>query len=164
MEKFYQDKGFANAKVTSSVGSLSSDWNNFNLTYTVFEGSIIKVASLEVISDIKELEAEAFLSAVSISAGDTYIGSKLDQIRKSIETKANYLGFPFAKVIIESQKTKDPLFLKVVFRIVNGPSLFVERIDIKGNNQTLDRVIRREFSISEGDAFNPILILSLIHI
>ena len=158
LEKFYQDKGFANAKVTSSVGSLSSDWNNFNLTYTVFEGSIVKISSLEVISDIKELEVEPFLSTVSVRAGDTYIRSKLDQIKKGIETKANYLGFPFAKVITESQKTKDPLFLKVVFRIVNGPSLFVERIDIKGNNQTLDRVIRREFSISEGDAFNPILI------
>ena len=158
LEKFYHDRGFANAKVTSSVGSLSSDWNNFNLTYTVFEGSRVKISSLEVISEIKELEAKPFLSTLSVRAGDTYIGSKLDRIRKGIETKANNLGFPFAKVITESQKTEDPLFLKVVFRIFNGPSLFVERIDIKGNNQTLDRVIRREFSISEGDAFNPILI------
>ena len=158
LERFYHDNGYANAKVTSSVGSLSSDWNNFNLTYSVFEGSKVNISSLEIVSDIAGLDPEPFFSKVSLKAGGTFIGSKVERMRKDIESKANSMGFSFAKVTTESKKTKDPQFIDIVFRIFNGPSLFVERIDIKGNNQTLDRVIRREFSISEGDPFNPILI------
>ena len=158
IEQFYQDKGFVNAQVTSSVGSLSNDWKNFNLTYTIFEGSKVTISNLELVSEIQDLDINIVDSAITIKSGDLYIGSKVDRVIKELERKVNAQGFPFAKVVVEKRKTTDPTSLKIVFRIINGPSLFVERIDIKGNNQTLDRVIRREFSISEGDPFNPILI------
>ena len=158
IEQFYHDKGFANAKVISSIGSLSNDWKNFNLTYTIFEGNKISISGIEVTSDIVGLDGKLFNSLVSIKGGDLYIGSKVEKISKEIEKKANKQGYPFAKVDIQRLKTGVPTSLKISFKIFNGPSLFVERIDIKGNNQTLDRVIRREFSISEGDPFNPMLI------
>ena len=68
------------------------------------------------------------------------------------------MGFPFAKVSLKKININEKQSVDIVFMIFNGPSVYVERIDIKGNNQTLDKVIRREFSISEGDAFNPALI------
>ncbi len=158
IEEFYHDKGFANAKVTSSVGSLSNDWKNFNLTYSIFEGTKVAISDVEVVSSIDGLDEKDFSSLLTMKKGDLYVGSKVDKIIKDIERRANKQGFPFAKVNLERKKGVDPASLGIVFKITNGPALFVERIDIKGNNQTLDRVIRREFSISEGDAFNPILI------
>ncbi|MDG2355149.1 MAG: outer membrane protein assembly factor BamA [Paracoccaceae bacterium] len=158
IEEFYRDRGFASAKVTSSVGSLSNDWKNFNLTYSIFEGSRVTISGFEIISNIAGLDPKLFYPLISIKEGDLYIGSKIERLLKKLEKKANNQGFSFAQVTIEKKKTEDPTSLNIVFVIENGPSLFVERIDIKGNNQTLDRVIRREFSISEGDAFNPVLI------
>ena len=108
IEQFYHDKGFANAKVISSIGSLSNDWKNFNLTYTIFEGNKITISGIEVTSDIVGLDGKLFNSLVSIKGGDLYIGSKVEKISKEIEKKANKQGYPFAKVDIQRLKTGVP--------------------------------------------------------
>ena len=158
IEEFYTDKGFANAKIKSSVGTLSDDWKNFNITYTIFEGTKTLISEVKFDNKISNLNLSKIDYLVKIKSGDLYIGSKIEKIRNSIEKKVNDLGFPFAKVSSKKININDKDTIDLVFIIFNGPSLYVERIDIKGNNQTLDKVIRREFSISEGDAFNPTLI------
>ena len=158
LEEFYSDKGFANAKIKSSVGTLSNDWKNFNITYTIFEGNMTLISEVKFDNQISSLDLSAINNLVNIQSGDLYIGSKIEKTRKSIEKRINDLGFPFAKVSSKKINIKEGDNVELVFQIFNGPSLYVERIDIKGNNQTLDKVIRREFSISEGDAFNPTLL------
>ena len=158
IEEFYSDKGFANAKIKSSVGTLSDDWKNFNITYTIFEGTKTLISEVKFDNKISNLNLSKIDYLVKIKSGDLYIGSKIEKIRNSIEKKVNDLGFPFAKVSSKKININDKDTIDLVFIIFNGPSLYVERIDIKGNNQALDKVIRREFSISEGDAFNPTLI------
>ena len=158
LEEFYSNKGFANAKIKSSVGTLSDDWKNFNITYSIFEGNRTLISEVKFDNEISSLDISSIINLVKIKSGDLYIGSKIEKTRKSIEKRINALGFPFAKVSSKKINVKEEDTVELVFKIFNGPSLYVERIDIKGNNQTLDKVIRREFSISEGDAFNPTLI------
>ena len=158
LEEFYSEKGFANAKIKSSVGSLSDDWKNFNITYTIFEGNKTLISEVKFDNQISSLNLSDVGNLINIKSGDLYVGSKIEKLRKSIEKKVNDLGFPFAKVSSKKINIEERDNVELVFRIFNGPSLYVERIDIKGNSQTLDKVIRREFSISEGDAFNPTLI------
>ena len=158
LEEFYSDKGFANAKIKSSVGTLSDDWKNFNITYTIFEGNKTLISKVKFENQISSLDLSKINNLVKIKSGDLYIGSKIEKTRKSIEKRVNDLGFPFAKVSSKKINIKERDNVELVFHIFNGPSLYIERIDIKGNNQTLDKVIRREFSISEGDAFNPTLL------
>ena len=158
LEEFYSDKGFANAKVKSSVGTLSDDGKSFNITYTIFEGNRTSISEVKFENKISTLDLSDIKYLVKTKKGDLYVGSEIEKIRKSLEKKVIDLGFPFAKVSIKKINMNEKQTVDIVFMIFNGPSLYVERIDIKGNNQTLDKVIRREFSISEGDAFNPALI------
>src|SRR5207237_4402611 len=46
----------------------------------------------------------------------------------------------------------------VAFVSEQGPRTYIERIEIHGNTRTRDYVIRREFDIAEGDAYNKALI------
>ena len=158
LEEFYSDKGFANAKVKSSVGTLSDDGKSFNITYTIFEGNRTSISEVKFENKIPTLDLSDIRYLVKTKTGDLYVGSEIEKIRKSLEKKVIDLGFPFAKVSLKKININEKQSVDIVFMIFNGPSLYVERIDIKGNNQTLDKVIRREFSISEGDAFNPALI------
>ena len=158
LEEFYSDKGFANARVKSSVGTLSDDGKSFNLTYTIFEGNRTSISKVKFENKISTLDLSDIRYLVKTKKGDLYVGSEIEKIRKSLEKKVIDLGFPFAKVSLKKININEKQSVDIVFMIFNGPSLYVERIDIKGNNQTLDKVIRREFSISEGDAFNPALI------
>ena len=158
LEEFYSDKGFANAKVKSSVGTLSDDGKSFNITYTIFEGNRTSISEVKFENKISTLDLSDIRYLVKTKKGDLYVGSEIEKIRKSLEKKVIELGFPFAKVSLKKININEKQSVDIVFMIFNGPSLYVERIDIKGNNQTLDKVIRREFSISEGDAFNPALI------
>ena len=158
LEEFYSDKGFANAKVKSSVGTLSDDGKSFNITYTIFEGNRTSISEVKFENKISNLDLSDIRYLVKTKKGDLYVGSEIEKIRKSLEKKVIDLGFPFAKVSLQKININEKQSVDIVFMIFNGPSLYVERIDIKGNNQTLDKVIRREFSISEGDAFNPALI------
>ena len=158
LEEFYSNKGFANAKVKSSVGTLSDDGKSFNITYTIFEGNRTSISEVKFENKISTLDLSDIRYLVKTKKGDLYVGSDIEKIRKSLEKKVIDLGFPFAKVSLKKININEKQSVDIVFMIFNGPSLYVERIDIKGNNQTLDKVIRREFSISEGDAFNPALI------
>ena len=158
LEEFYSNKGFANAKVKSSVGTLSDDGKSFNITYTIFEGNRTSISEVKFENKISTLDLSDIRYLVKTKKGDLYVGSEIEKIRKSLEKKVIDLGFPFAKVSLKKININEKQSVDIVFMIFNGPSLYVERIDIKGNNQTLDKVIRREFSISEGDAFNPALI------
>ena len=158
LEEFYSDKGFANARVKSSVGTLSDDGKSFNITYTIFEGNRTSISEVKFENKISTLDLSDIRYLVKTKKGDLYVGSEIEKIRKSLEKKVIDLGFPFAKVSLKKININKKQSVDIVFMIFNGPSLYVERIDIKGNNQTLDKVIRREFSISEGDAFNPALI------
>ena len=158
LEEFYSDKGFANAKVKSSVGTLSDDGKSFNITYTIFEGNRTSISDVQFENKISTLNLSDISYLIKTKKGDLYVGSEIEKIRKSLEKKVIDLGFPFAKVSLKKINMNEKQSVDIVFMIFNGPSLYVERIDIKGNNQTLDKVIRREFSISEGDAFNPALI------
>ena len=158
LEEFYSDRGFASARVKSSIGTLSDDWKNFNITYTIFEGNKTLISEVKFDNKISGLDLSAINKLVKIKSGDLYVGSKIEKIRNLLEKKVNDLGHPFAKVSSKKINLNEKDKVDLIFVIFNGPSLYVERIDIKGNNQTLDKVIRREFSISEGDAFNPTLI------
>ena len=124
----------------------------------IFEGNRTSISEVKFDNKISTLDLSDIRYLVKTKTGDLYVGSEIEKIRKSLEKKVIDLGFPFAKVSIKKINMNEKQSVDIVFIIFNGPSLYVERIDIKGNNQTLDKVIRREFSISEGDAFNPILI------
>ena len=158
LEQFYKENGFMDVSVTSSLGLLSQDKSAVLLSYSIFEGIRYVVGDVEFESQLAGLKFDEYKAYISFKVGDFYNKSKIEKEIKSIEEKVHSSGNPLIKVSSLSKKVTERgvINLKIIFK--NNQKLFIERIEIRGNSQTLDKVIRREFDTAEGDVFNPIML------
>lgn len=154
LRKFYLSEGYADFRVISAVAELTPDRDGFVVTFTVDEGERYKFGKIDAKISLKDLPAETVIPLLTVRSGDWY---NADAVEKSISTLTDALGnlgYAFVEVKPQITRNKDEHTLDVVFDVHEGPQVYVERIDINGNIRTLDRVIRREFRLVEGDAFN----------
>ena len=154
LRRFYLKRGYADFRVVSAIGELSPDKKSFILNYVLDEGQRYKIKDVKVISDMAEVNTDDMLSEVDIEAGDWY---NVDRIEKGVSVITEELGkkgFAFIDVEPELVKNSQNGELDLTFHIREGERIFVDRINITGNTRTEDEVIRREFRIEEGDAFN----------
>ena len=78
----------------------------------------------------------------------------MEQSSQAIQDYLENRGFAFIEVNPQVTKEAGKHIVDLVFNVTQGPRVYVERIDINGNTSTEDKVIRREFQLAEGDAFN----------
>ncbi len=152
---FYRERGFPDVQVTAGLSEFALDRNGFFLTYSIQEGASYNFGNASVSTSLEGLDTGSFERFVRLRSGRTYNGSKVEKVVEAIEEEATRLGLPFLRAIPRVTKNEADGTVNVNFELVNGARAYVERIDIRGNSQTLDRVIRREFDMAEGDAFNP---------
>lgn len=153
--KFYQDRGYPDVEVTAGLSEFALDRDGFFLTYSIREGGAYDFGNASVSTNLSGVNIDDFQRFVRLRSGRLYNASKVEKVVESIEEEATRLGFPFLRAIPRYTKNEADGTIDVNFELVNGSRAYVERIDIHGNSQTLDRVIRREFDVAEGDAFNP---------
>ena len=154
LRRFYFKRGYADFRVVSAVAELSPDKKSFVLTFVLDEGKRYKIRSLDITSDIADVDTAALRPAVLLENGDWY---NADKVEKSVTALTDELGKKgFAFVDVEPEMTKDTAAgeIDLTFHVKEGERIFVDRINITGNTRTYDKVIRREFRIDEGDAFN----------
>ena len=154
LRRFYFKRGYADFRVVSAVAELSPDKKSFVLTFVLDEGKRYKIRSLDITSDIADVDTAALKPAVQQETGDWY---NADKVEKSVTALTDELGKKgFAFVDVEPEMTKDTAVgeIDLTFHVKEGERIFVDRINITGNTRTYDKVIRREFRIDEGDAFN----------
>ncbi len=158
LRRFYVSHGYADFHVVSAVAELTPSHDNFYVTFTVDEGELYKFGKVEIDSSIKELDPLALRPLIKINQGDQYNG---ELIQKSIDTLTNAAGtrgYAFAEVHPRIRRDHDARTIDVVLKIDQGPRVYVEKINVTGNTRTLDKVVRREFRLVEGDAFNRVLV------
>ena len=158
LENFYKSNGFIDVRITSSVGVLSSDKSNVTLSYTIFEGPQYLIGKVSIDFNGFGLDTERYKNYFTIGRGDIYNREQVAELVKKIENQVISSGLPLAKVRLVVKKVLGLETVNLSLFLENNQKLFVERIEIRGNNQTLDRVIRREFDIVEGDSFNPLML------
>ena len=158
LRQFYQNNGYYDFRVVSAVADLTPDREDFYITFTVEEGEQYNFGEIKVETALEKLNGEALRRAVSIQEGDLYRGDRIEDAIDALTYAAGIAGYAF--VDIRPQIEADPVTneVSITFAIDEGPRVYIERIDIVGNTRTLDRVIRRELRISEGDAFNRVLL------
>ena len=154
LRQFYLENGFAEFEVESSVVELAPDRQGFFLTYTLSEGPRYTFGALEIDSQVEGLDLALFDGTIPAQTGDGFNQSDVEQAVENIREITGREGFAFANVVPRVRQNTEERTVDIVFEIVDGDRVFVERIDITGNTATLDRVIRREFDLVEGDAFN----------
>jgi outer membrane protein insertion porin family len=154
LRQFYLSKGYADFQIASAVSELTQDQKGFIITYVLKEGNRYNINKITVDSKISALDPSVFLDDLLIDDGDSF---NMSLIQKSVDAMVIHggrVGYPFLDVIPNIQKNAEDKKVDITLSLVEGRPLYVERIDIEGNVRTLDKVIRREFTLAEGDAFN----------
>ena len=154
LRQHYLSDGYADFRVTSAIAELTLDQKDFFVTFGVNEGERYKIGKIDIDANLRDLEAKDITGALKVETGEWYDIRDIDKSIDEIVARMGELGYAFVDVrprIKRDQKTRQ---LNITFRIKEGPRVFVERIDISGNVRTLDKVVRREFQLVEGDAFN----------
>lgn len=153
LRRHYLKEGYADFRVVSSVAELTPDRSDFLVTFTIEEGERYKFGKVSVDSKIKNLDSAQLETAVTARQGDWYNAQKVEDTITALQTAAGDFQYAFADVRPRINRNKEDQSIDIVFEVVEGPRVFIERIDIVGNVRTTDKVIRREVLVSEGDAF-----------
>jgi len=156
LRQFYLTNGYADFRVVSSVAELTPDGRDFIVTYVLEEGERYKFGKVEIDSQIRDIKPKEFRPLIKITTGDWYDAQKIENTVESLNETAGLLGYAFADVRPQFDRDKDKREMNVTFQIGEVPRVYVERVQVNGNTVTVDKVIRREFRLAEGDAFNSI--------
>ena len=151
---FYLTNGYADFRVTSAVAELTPDKKDFIITYVVEEGPRYKFGDVKVDSQIRDFDNAKLAQSLPMKKGEWYNAKLIEDSIDSLSQTAGLFGYAFADVNPDIQRDKDTLTMSVTFNIAEAKRTYVERIDINGNTQTQDKVVRREIRVAEGDAFN----------
>ena len=154
LRRFYLSEGYADFRVVSAIAELTEDRDDFIVTFTLDEGPQYNFGNLDVASELRGVEGTELSGLIAADAGDTYDANEVEETVQAITESLGERGFAFVDVRPRVNRDRDALTIDITYEIREGPRVFVERIDIAGNVRTLDEVIRREFTIVEGDAFN----------
>jgi len=154
LHKFYLHKGYADFQILSANADLSPDRKSFYLTYVLYEGPRYKISAITINSSIRTLPSKELRGMVPLSTGDWFDGDALQEGIDALSKRALDLGYAFAQVNPQVQTDPKNKTLSITLNIVNGPRVYIQRIDITGNTRTEDKVIRRELTVAEGDAYN----------
>ena len=158
LRRFYLANGYIDFRVISAVAELTPDRSDFIVTFSLEEGERYRVAAIDVESQLRDLAPEQLLPTVEIEAGDWYDAEQVEETLVALSEAVGSLGYAFVDVQPRIDRDREATTVDLTFEIDEGPRVYVERIDIVGNVRTLDEVIRREFRLAEGDAFNSALI------
>ncbi|HUA56089.1 MAG TPA: outer membrane protein assembly factor BamA [Candidatus Sulfotelmatobacter sp.] len=154
LRRFYLKNGYADFKVLSAVAELAPDQGSFYLTFTIDEGERYKFGKIDVSTTLKNLDVSVLKEQLTTAEGDWYDAEKVDDTIKKLTDQVGNLGYAFVEVEAVVKRDREKRTIGLTYEIREGPKVYVERIDITGNVRTLDKVIRREFRLVEGDAFN----------
>ncbi len=160
LRQFYYNRGYADFRVVSTDAVLDEASNEYTITITVDEGQRYTFGDVQVESTVEGVNADDLKVLVEARSGETYRAKDVQDTMEAISKRVAAAGYPFARVTPRGNRNFETNTIGVDFLVDQGERAYVERIEIRGNTRTRDFVIRREFDMSEGDAFNQEMIAS----
>jgi outer membrane protein insertion porin family len=158
IRRYYLKHGFADVQVVAALTEYDPQRKGFLVTFTIEEGQQYRVASVNFQSSIASLDGNSLARFSQVSIGSLYNAEALEKSVEEMQIEASRRGFAFAIVRPRGDRNFEAHTVSIVFSIDEGPRAYIERINIRNNTRTRDYVIRREFDIAEGDAYNRALV------
>ncbi len=158
VRRFYLSKGYADFRVVSSEVNYNAAGNNFIITVTVEEGPVYRYGKVDVESSMADVPAESLRGKIEGDDGDVYSATEVEKTVENMSLELATRGYAFAQVRPRGSRDYENHTVDVVYSVEEGSRVYVERINVRGNTRTRDYVVRREFDIAEGDAYNHALI------
>lgn len=154
LRQFYYNHGYADFRVLSSEATLDPETNTYVVTFHVDEGDRYEFGTVNVESTVEGVDPEELKSLTESREGKTYRARDVQDSITEISKRVAAAGYPFARVTPRGNRDMANRTIAVDYLVDQGERAYVERIEIRGNTATRDYVIRREFDMAEGDAFN----------
>ena len=158
LRRFYLKKGYADVRIVSAVAVFDPERKGFTVTFTIDEGQRYRFGKVEIVSNVPAVDANTLYGRLRASGGAVYNAEATEKSVENLAIEVARRGYPFAVVRPRGDRDSANARINIAFVIEEGPRVYIERINIRGNTRTRDYVIRREFDIAEGDAYNRALI------
>jgi len=156
IRRFYLKNGYADFRVLSSSAEYSAEQKGYVITIAVEEGEQYRVANVAVDSRVRDVDTGTLQRAVRTSQGDIYNAEAVEKSVEAIASETAKRGYAFTQVRPRGDRDPSSRTVNIVYSVEEGPRVYVERINVRGNTRTRDYVVRREFDMGEGDAFNKV--------
>ncbi|MBF0249476.1 MAG: outer membrane protein assembly factor BamA [Alphaproteobacteria bacterium] len=154
LRRFYLRNGYADFQVLSSVVELTPDRKQFFITFTLEEGKRYRYGDITLNANLRDLNVDDIRDKMDIVSGEWYDSEQIDDTIEELTEAVGTLGYAFVDVRPKVTRDSEAGVIDIAFEVEEGPRVFVERINVTGNVRTMDEVVRREFRLVEGDAFN----------
>src|SRR5215813_10471945 len=158
LRRFYLKHGYIDVRIVSAVAEYDPDRRGFVVTFTIEEGEQYRVGSVDAQSTIRSLDPSLLRGKLRAYPGDVYNAEAVEKTVEDMTIEAARLGYAFASVRPSATRDAQTRTVNLTFTVTEGQRVYIERINIRGNTRTRDYVIRREFDLLEGDAYNRALV------
>jgi outer membrane protein insertion porin family len=158
LRRHYLKYGFVDVRIVAATGEYDPNAKGFIITFVIEEGEQYHFGNVEVRSNIPEVPSEALRPLLRAEPGRIYNADAVEKSAELVTVEVAKRGYPFAAARPKGDRFPDQKIVNVLFVIEEGPHVYIERINLRGNTRTRDYVIRREFDIVEGDPYNRALV------
>ncbi len=158
LRRFYLKHGYADARIVAAVAEYDPEKKGFIVTFTIDEGGQYRIGTVDVQSNVSVVDPNSLKSRLRTKPGDVYNAEAVEKTVENMAIEVSKQGYAFANVRPRGDRDYQARKINLVYVVEEGPRAYIERINVRGNTRTRDYVIRREFDIAEGDAYNRALI------
>jgi len=158
IRRFYLKNGYADFQVVSNTARFDEAAGGWVIDVVVTEGPQYKVGNVSVDSALRDIDPALLQSYVVTSAGDTYNAEAVERSLVNLTTEVSRRGHAFAQVRPRGERDAAGQLIGITYVVDEGPRVYVERINVRGNTRTRDYVVRRELDLGEGDAYNKVMV------
>jgi outer membrane protein insertion porin family len=158
LRQYYMKNGYANARIVSAGAELDRDGSGFFITFVIDEGELFSFGTIDIESSLPNVDPKALRGELLTSSGSIFNQSLIDKTMEKLTLVISEQGFAFVRVRPRALREPGTRTINVTYLVDEGPRIYIERINITGNLHTLDYVVRREFRLAEGDAYNPLMV------
>ena len=158
LRQYYLKNGYADARIVSAGAELARDGSGLYITFVLDEGQEYTFGKVDIESSLKGVDPAALRGELLTNPGATYDQQAMDRTVERLTLTISEQGFAFARVRPRALREPGARVINVTYVVDQGPRIYIERINVSGNLRTHDHVIRREFRLAEGDAYNPLMV------
>jgi outer membrane protein insertion porin family len=158
LRQYYLKNGHADVRIVAADVNLDRDGSGFFVTFVVEEGEPYVFGDIQIESKIPGIDVASLQRLIITYPGQTFNAGEIDKSVEALTLALSESGFTFGRVRPRADRDSIGRVIKLTYVIDEGPKVYIERINVVGNLRTRDYVIRREFRLAEGDAYNPLLV------
>ena len=158
IRRYYLKNGYADFRVLATDAQFDAARGGWIVTITVEEGEQYRVGAVNIDSRIGDVDPETLRRRVRTSAGQVYNAEAVERSLTDVTTEVARRGYAFAQVRPTGMRDPATRTINIGYVVEEGPRVYIERINVRGNTRTRDYVIRRELDVGEGDAYNKVLL------